>query len=186
MEPARRLRDVFAELAVDGAGREPDEVLRASGHAELPEPLVAEAVVSYADTAPHEVAEHLAPFVRATSAVPLPADQAATAPSWIGLLSTAPRIDGGVPEPEPEPELDMAYGQGDAGADGDVVANLDWGPLETAIDLPELDQGTLGQGTLDQGALDHGTEDGAFPPRVEPGSVEPGLSDQAPPDFDEV
>lgn len=166
MEPARRLRDVFAELAVDGAGREPDEVLRASGHAELPEPLVAEAVVSYADTAPHEVAEHLTPFVRATSAVPSPADQAAPAPSWLGLLSTAPRIDDGLPEPEPA--LDMAYGHGDPGADADLSASPDWDPLEApAIELP---------------APDPGIDDDAFAPRVDPG---PALLDPAPPDFEE-
>src|SRR5690606_37616813 len=66
MDATRPLHDVFADLAGTGHG-EPAEVLRANGHGDLPDGLVAEAVVNYADTAPMEVAQHLAPFVRAHS-----------------------------------------------------------------------------------------------------------------------
>jgi hypothetical protein len=138
MEPARPLRDVFADLAEAdlAAGNGADEVLRANGHPELPEPLVAEAVVSYADTAPHEVAEHLAPFVRANSSVPLPATQATPDPDWFGLLTTAPRVtdltagpDGLDDLPMPVPQsttpdaaggLDLDFGQGDTADHGQV------------------------------------------------------------------
>ena len=55
--PPRRLRR-RSPATTAGRRADPAEVLRASGHADLPDGLVAEAVVSYADTAPIEVAEH--------------------------------------------------------------------------------------------------------------------------------
>jgi hypothetical protein len=72
MTSARPLRDVFADLLGDAGGARPDPAaaLAAAGHPDLPPQLVAEAVVSYADTAPVEVAEHLAPYVTAHSGVP--------------------------------------------------------------------------------------------------------------------
>ncbi len=97
MDPARPLRDVFTDLAGDpGAptGHDPAAVLAANGHPDLPETLVAEAVVNYADTAPYEVAEHLAPYVMANSAVP-PADPTApeTDPAtWLDRLASAPDV----------------------------------------------------------------------------------------------
>jgi len=95
MEPARPLRDVFADLAGGrgygaSSGMAPEEVLAAHGHPDLPEGLVAEAVVTYADTAPYEVAEHLAPYVRAHTAVPQPAGTDEPEPHWYELLTTAP------------------------------------------------------------------------------------------------
>jgi hypothetical protein len=76
MESARPLRDVFADLVGDESARQdraadPAGFLAAHGHADLPDSLVAEAIVNYADIAPAEVAEHLAPFVMAHSPVPL-------------------------------------------------------------------------------------------------------------------
>jgi hypothetical protein len=95
MDPARPLRDVFTDLTGDPAaraGHDPAAVLAANGHPDLPDTLVAEAIVSYADTAPYEVAEHLAPYVMANSAVPA-ADPTApdTDPAtWLDQLATAP------------------------------------------------------------------------------------------------
>jgi hypothetical protein len=72
MTGARPLKDVFADLlgGGDGARPDPEAALAAAGHPDLPPELVAEAVVSYADTAPVEVAEHLSPYVIAHSGVP--------------------------------------------------------------------------------------------------------------------
>src|SRR5215218_5765290 len=106
MATARPLRDVFTDLVGhDGSPADAAEVLRASGHADLPDGLVAEAVVNFADTAPLAVAEHLAPFVMAHSPVPqrapeLDADVDADvdgdldAPSWLAALTSAPVPDG--------------------------------------------------------------------------------------------
>lgn len=93
MTDARPLREVFEALAgspdAAGATGDPAQVLAGTGHGDLPDELVAEAIVSYADTAPVEVAAHLAPFVTAHSAVPL--DPAAADPvSGLDLLATAP------------------------------------------------------------------------------------------------
>lgn len=65
MERVRPLREVLDDLAGAGPGAAPRHALDQAGHGELPAGLVAEAVASYADTAPIEVAEHLAPFVTA-------------------------------------------------------------------------------------------------------------------------
>jgi hypothetical protein len=104
MEPVRPLRDVFAELSAAGrpapGGADPARVLAEHGHGALPEGLLAEAIVSYADTAPVEVAEHLAPFVVAHSPVPVgpgevadlgsPADDAPSVLHGLALLADAP------------------------------------------------------------------------------------------------
>jgi hypothetical protein len=90
MATARPLREVFGDLAGgQSAAADPAELLAAHGHADLSEDLVAEAVVNFADTAPVEVAEHLAPFVRAHSGM-LPPDEALAAGDWLSLLATAP------------------------------------------------------------------------------------------------
>jgi hypothetical protein len=89
MTEARPLREVFADLA-DSPGppsTDPAELLAAHGHPDLPAELVAEAVVSYADTVPPEVAEHLAPYVMAHG--PIPTGEVADTP-WTELLATAP------------------------------------------------------------------------------------------------
>lgn len=95
MEATRPLHDVFSELAgaaeaSERAGIDPAQVLRANGHEDLPDGLVAEAVVNYADTAPVEVAEHLSAFVRAHSAVPSPDDTSSEVPGWFEAVSSAP------------------------------------------------------------------------------------------------
>jgi hypothetical protein len=68
MNAPRPLRDVFGEQA-DRLAEDRHAALQEAGHPDLPDALVAEAVVSYSDTAPPQVAEHLAPFVSAHSAV---------------------------------------------------------------------------------------------------------------------
>jgi hypothetical protein len=93
MATARPLRDVFADVTGDEAvhASDPAELLRASGHADLPDTLVAEAVTSFADTAPLEVAEHLSPYVMANSAVP-GAGEEVDPSSWLEALSSAPDV----------------------------------------------------------------------------------------------
>jgi hypothetical protein len=98
MDPARPLRDLFADLVSDESARQahaadPEGFLEAHGHAALPADLVDEAIVNFADTAPPDVAEHLAPFVMAHSPVPfdedsLPGDAHDVA--GLDLLATAP------------------------------------------------------------------------------------------------
>jgi len=99
MELVRSLRELFASVS-DAPHAGPAEVLASGGHQSLPPDLVAEAITNYADTAPLEVAQHLAPFVMAHSAVP----GAAEAANWTGdgigpdletgfeLLSTVPAV----------------------------------------------------------------------------------------------
>src|SRR5258705_13690824 len=93
MDAARPLRDVFADLAQDEDARSAQDVLRAGGHPDLPDGLVAEAVGSYADTAPIEVAEHLSPYVMAHSSVPLPDLPEVDASGWLNAMVTAPIVD---------------------------------------------------------------------------------------------
>ncbi|HEX2356925.1 MAG TPA: hypothetical protein VHI50_10760 [Micromonosporaceae bacterium] len=130
MATARPLRDVFGELAGGTAsdepageepagspGAEPAELLAAHGHADLPADLVAEAVVNFADTAPVEVAEHLAAFVRAHSGVP-DAGDTTDAGDWFELLTTVPAGAGPewaeVAEADPalEDPFDLDFGGG--------------------------------------------------------------------------
>jgi hypothetical protein len=94
MTSGRPLHELLADLVGDAdaarAHGDPETYLAAGGHPDLPPDLVAEAVVSYADTAPVDVAEHLAPYVTTHSAVPT-AEPAAE--DWFGLITTAPAED---------------------------------------------------------------------------------------------
>jgi hypothetical protein len=65
---SRPLQQVFAELP--GSGTDPAAALEAAGYADLPGELITEAILSYAQAAPLEVAEHLAPFVVANGPIP--------------------------------------------------------------------------------------------------------------------
>jgi hypothetical protein len=137
MTPARPLREVFAGLAGQPSA-DPGEVLAAHGHPDLPADLVAEAVVSYADTAPPEVAEHLAPFVTAHSAVPTgdePAD-------WHDLLSTVPDVS------EVDSPFEPDFGTGAEHLPADPVASLDFGAgaeddHHIGLDLPDEPESPL-------------------------------------------
>ena len=111
MNHPRPLREVFDELAGEpsaaGPAADPAGVLAGSGHGDLPGHLVAEAIVSYADTAPVEVAAHLAPFVTAHSAVPRDGSGLAEPPdlaAGLDLLATAPAVPPGESEPMPGDE----------------------------------------------------------------------------------
>ncbi len=103
MEQVRPLRDVFDDLA-GGPGApgdpaaDPAAALDGAGHPDLPGDLVAEALVSYAATAPPQVAEQLGPFVTAHSGVPAVED-------------------GDPPEP-PDPVEGLALLDGAAAGDG--------------------------------------------------------------------
>jgi hypothetical protein len=94
---ARPLRDLLSDLVGDGEARlaygaDPAGYLAAHGHPDLPAPLVSEAVVSYADTAPVEVAEVLAPYVTEHGPVPVDEPEVAQA-DWFDLLTSADRTD---------------------------------------------------------------------------------------------
>jgi hypothetical protein len=128
MASARPLRDVFTELVgAPSAADDPAALLSDHGHPGLPDDLVAEAVVSYADTAPLEVAEHLAPYVTAHSTVgagPVTGDEPGG--GWLDLLGTAPDVAGDEPadldglapahdgfaatDPEPDAGLELDAG----------------------------------------------------------------------------
>ncbi len=95
MSQGRPLHAVFAELLGDDVARQayaadPSSPLDDAGHGDLPSDLVAEAIVSFADTAPPAVAEHLAPFVMAHSVVPAADDEPPAASAGLDLLATAP------------------------------------------------------------------------------------------------
>jgi hypothetical protein len=152
MASARPLRDVFADL-VGAPIDDPDALLRDQGHPGLPDDLIAEAVVSYADTAPVEVAEHLAPYVTTHSAVgadPVPGDEPPA--GWVDLLSTAPAGDPAEIDDLPAaPEgfddgVDLGFGTGADPAptidDIDDVEDHDVdGPMDILADPAGLDDG---------------------------------------------
>lgn len=169
MASTRPLRDVFAELTGDEGVRniDPAQLLRVSGHPDLPDVLVAEAVVSFADTAPVEVAEHLAPYVAANSAVPpTEPDAVPDLPlsGWVEALATAPDVtdlddrdpaDGldAAPDltfaeeqpprsddPGPYPDVDFGFGSFAGGGTADPLDALDESSYAEAkvSDVPEL------------------------------------------------
>jgi hypothetical protein len=161
MAPARPLRDVFADLTGDpSAADDPAALLRDQGHPGLPDHLVAEAVVSYADTAPVEVAEHLAPYVTAHSAVgadPVAGDEPPA--GWLELLGTAPDVAGD--EPADIDDLAPAPGEFDADAGLDPDLGLDFGTgagsasaIETGDDADAPDEDGLVEILADPAALD--------------------------------
>jgi hypothetical protein len=118
MEPVPSLREVFAALT--GGSADPAAALAASGHGDLPDDLVAHAIVNYADTAPVEVAEHLSPFVVAHSGVPQGEDAAAhhlDTGDGLALLGGAPADHSDVHadvHPDVHPDVHSLL---DAGAD---------------------------------------------------------------------
>lgn len=172
MESARPLYEVFADLTGAGsADGDPRELLDAQGHAGLPDELVAEAVVNFADTAPVEVAEHLAPFVTAHSAVgadeTAAADETAGDERWLDLLVTAPTGDGAdalddvAPDEhagldaDPGLDLDVDFGAGagtDVGAALDTPADAELSAGETATTDDSVDD--LDPSDLDETAAD--------------------------------
>ena len=148
MEP---LRDVFAGLA--GNGGDPGDFLRG-----LPADLVAEAVVSYADTAPLEVAEHLAPFVTEHSAVGAEGDVSRT---WLDLLASAPVEE----EAFGLDDQDLGFGTGSATAvDDPTPFDVPDEGIDTGFDEPpapdtEHDVHGLGGDDLDEDWPEFGDDD---------------------------
>ncbi|SNR35232.1 hypothetical protein SAMN06265360_10370 [Haloechinothrix alba] len=132
MEPVRPLRDVFDELIdADPAERDVAALLRDSGYSDLPDDVLSEAIVSYAETAPVEVAEHLAPFVTAHAA-PGAGDAAGTRPApehGLDLLASVPAPEQGADAPAAGPVADIAFGTGKDGTGSD---DLDFGAGDPA------------------------------------------------------
>jgi hypothetical protein len=143
MEPVRPLRDVFADLAdhtdhsdpmagPDGPAPAPaDPRSLLADYADLPDDLLVTAIDSYANTAPAEVAEHLAAFVATPGADPA---------DGLDLLASAPVgvWEGEVPVAGPEnPEDDFE----DTGLDGADLVNAGTTDLG---DGPALDLDHLG------------------------------------------
>lgn len=149
MASVRPLRELLTDLVGDDAARAdgPAAYLAAHGHTDLPPDLVAEAVVSFADTAPPEVAERLAPFVAAHT------DGEETV-DWFDLLTTAQpdltesdELDAD-PEPwtdfgtDPGPGLDFGAGSLDEPDEPDLpdlspshATDTDW-PEDTFDEAP--------------------------------------------------
>ncbi|GAA1884577.1 hypothetical protein [Asanoa iriomotensis] len=136
---ARPLKDVLTDLVGDPSAAA--GALAGAGH-DLPPELVAEAVVSFAGTAPAEVAEHLAPFVTAHSGVPVESELDDPA-DWPELLATAPA--------EPDAELDDALPLDESDTADAGLAELDFGAGDdgTTGPDPDLDLDTDPGGDLD-------------------------------------
>lgn len=139
---ARPLRELLADLAGDAEARhaygaDPAGYLAAHGHPDLPEPLVAEAVVSYADTAPVEVAEALAPYVTAHGPVPV----AEPVPDWFELLTSSEVGENPVDEhlDTPAPAADWSDLDFGAGADAAPVEEPE-APLVSATDTDLVEE----------------------------------------------
>jgi hypothetical protein len=186
MANARPLRDVFADLAGDHTASSGD-VLAAGGHPDLPDGLVAEAVVNYADTAPIEVAAHLAPFVMANSPVPLGPEVPDEPPNWLDALATAPEpapmeLDAAAVHEPAEHAHDLAQGHDPAAFDHDFGADHDFGrgaePSHDHVghhDPAHVDPAHVDPAHLDPAHLDAGpTFHAVLPdPIVPPDAVEP-------------
>ena len=138
---ARPLRELLADLVGDAGARQeygsdPAGYLAAHGHPDLPEPLVAEAVVSYADTAPVEVAEVLAPYVAAHG--PVPSDSEPS--DWFGLLTSADvetddPFDESLEVAEPADWADpveLDFGAGHVSEASSVVSDVPDAPVDEA------------------------------------------------------
>jgi hypothetical protein len=157
MERARPLRDVFSDLVgtdtVDHAG--PAEVLRAGGHPDLPDTLVAEAVGSYADTAPIEVAEHLSPYVMAHSPVPQVDAPEADPAGWFDAVASAPAADlGADPLGGLDDLADVAHVAGPAHAPAAADPGHDLAFGHGSASGPDPAGGADPTGTYEHGTVD--------------------------------
>ncbi|GAA2715571.1 hypothetical protein [Actinoplanes palleronii] len=127
MVAVRSLREIFGELAGAGehTGADPAALLARSGHPDLPEELVAQAVSGFAETARPEIAEHLSAYVMAHSPIPGPGGEAFV--SWVDLLATAPTDDFGL---DFGAGADHAEHEAVTATDHDVFDAEDWAPAE--------------------------------------------------------
>jgi hypothetical protein len=180
MNPPRPLRDVLGEQA-DRLAEDRQATLDEAGHPDLPDALVAEAVVSYADTAPYQVAEHLAPFVTAHGAVRLQESPGGEADLSHGLhlLATAPETG----PADAEQSAEHSTGNLDADLfDGGLAADLDAGPDAGGLSSEAHGTAVDSHGGADSAATDFGSgAQGELSAFVEPaGTPEPaggGASD---------
>jgi hypothetical protein len=185
MEPVRPLRDLFDDLAnrpagaagegLDGHGGDPLAALPDAGHPDLPDDLLAEALVSYAATAPPQVAEQLGPFVTAHSGVPAVTDDypmdLPDPAEGLGLL------DGAAAAGWEDPLALDAFELADGVPDGPPADDLDDLPDGLADDLADVLVDDLGGGDPEQdlddgfgsGAGEHPGDDGS------PGEPQQGL-----------
>ncbi|MBA0125021.1 hypothetical protein H0B56_05650 [Haloechinothrix sp. YIM 98757] len=170
MEPVRPLRDVFDELIeADPAERDVAALLRESGYSDLPDDVLSEAIVSYAETAPVEVAEHLAPFVTA-HATPGSGDAAGTRPApehGLDLLASMPAPEQIDDTPATDPVPDIAFG---TGSDDTGIDDLDFGAGDPASGVTTSAEATSGD------TVEPGTPAGSATPG------EPALEDAGPAD----
>jgi hypothetical protein len=177
MEAGRSLRELFAELSRPGAA-DPAELLRAAGFGDVPGSLVAEAIVSYAGTAPLEVAEHLAPFAVAHGPLPTPDPAFDTAPpDGLTLLASAPVDDLPDDDPPVDPPVDPTAALLPEPPDP-APEHGGAGHLEGHLD-GDLDGHLHGEVDLDPSALDDPSGHPA-PHPVHPVHADPGPTDVDP------
>ncbi|GIE84381.1 hypothetical protein [Actinoplanes regularis] len=133
MTAARSLHEIIAGLTGNAAtSGDLAAALHAGGHPDLPAELLAEAVVSFADTAPAEIAEHLAPFVMTHGPIPEGDAAAVEIDKLPDLLATAPTATFNEVTALAAAEIDPAVDSYDidAGhASGDDAFDLDAGHL---------------------------------------------------------
>jgi hypothetical protein len=173
----RPLHEVFASL-----GGEPDAgaALAASGH-DLPPDLLTEAVASYADTAPPEVAEHLAPVVLGPDDPGLALELLSSAPqvTWDDVPEPEAEVDevalpeatDAVPDDLPDLDLDLDFGAGGAVDDLDAPEEpdgadapepvADASPVTGEVSLPEPDDDLPHPDLASEGWADDAWDDDA-------------------------
>lgn len=164
MGSTRPLRDAFNEVS-GSAGQAgtagPEQVLRAAGHPDLPGELLGEAVVNYADSAPPEVAEHLAPLVMAHTGIVAHARNVGEIDpeQWLDRLATAPELG-------TDPQMRVDHDLDDIPAGPIVDSHLDQEAGGSFEDLSDQDGGLF----TDPVDLDFGQGDASAVPGVgEPG-----------------
>ncbi len=136
MDDVRPLHQVFSALAGTEAEPDPGALGPAARGLDLPDDLLTEAIISFADTAPAEVAAHLAPFVTAHSPIAA-VDPAEPAELWdaaqgLGLLAGAP-TGLALSEPYAPERLDPLDG-----LDGLAEPAVDFGPGAATPEVLDL------------------------------------------------
>lgn len=185
MEPVRSLREVLGGLAGAGQDADPERALREAGHGDLPDGLLSEAVASYADTAPVEVAEHLAPFVTAYRQ----GDEAAGAAdpmAALDLLTSAPTPEADHPLAA-EPAASLLDAEVAAAAKPDAPepatddAGLEFGAGDRSVELAPVSEPTDEPAAAGEPDAE---PDPSFPALGEP-DVDPYLWSQRPEQLEE-
>ncbi|RSM64513.1 hypothetical protein DMB66_19485 [Actinoplanes sp. ATCC 53533] len=189
MAPARSLHEIITGLTGE-AGTSDDlaAALHAGGYPDLPQDLLAEAVVSFAHTAPAEIAEQLAPFVMAHGPI-------AHGDTTAGDIGRLPDLLAAARAAEPDggsvleiPEIDPPADTGDVGAadllDEEGSASTD-APAGPWSDLPDT---AFGHGAdhdrtepADDVALDAVTPPAGYADARQPSALDdPAVLDEEP------